>query len=84
MTRHKHFLGNKPGFVSIAYEMYQQPDSLVVMYRGQVVATTNGPRAGRGGVGFNWQPVGNDYSVDVIVTGAGQGTLWNYKIACPK
>ncbi|MBI3198676.1 MAG: hypothetical protein HYZ40_14460 [Rhodospirillales bacterium] len=84
VTRNKHYLGDKPGFVAINYNLYVRPDDIRVVYRGQVLAGTGGPRSGRGGFGFDWKPVGGDYSVDVIVTGEMLGTRWNYAMACPR
>jgi hypothetical protein len=84
VTRNKHYLGEKPGFVGINYNLYVRPDEVKVMYRGQVLATTHGPRSGRGGVSFNWNPVPGDYSVDVIVTGQMWGTRWTYAMSCPR
>ena len=84
VTRNKHYLGDKPGFVALNYQLFQRPDDIKVIYRGQQIAGTGGPRSGRGGFGFDWNPVAGDYSVDVIVTGEQWGTRWNYAIACPK
>ena len=84
VTRNKHYLGDKPGFVTINYNLYVKPDSIRVMYRGQEVAGTGGRRSGRGGFGFDWKPVAGDYSIDVIVTGDMVGTQWTYSLACPK
>ena len=84
VTRNKHYLGDKPGFVTINYNLYVRPDEIKVMYRGQQIAGTRGPRSGRGGFGFDWNPVGGDYSVDVIVIGEMLGTRWQYAMACPR
>jgi hypothetical protein len=84
VTRNKHYLGEKPGFVAINYNLYVKPDDIKVIYRGQVLAGTHGPRSGRGGFGFDWHPVAGDYSVDVIVTGEMWGTRWNYAMSCPR
>jgi hypothetical protein len=84
VTRNKHYLGDKPGFVAINYNLYVRPDDIKVVYRGQVLAGTHGPRSGRGGFGFNWNPVAGDYSVDVIVTGEMWGTRWTYAMSCPR
>ena len=84
VTRNKHYLGEKPGFVSINYNLYVKPDDIKVMYRGQQLAGTHGPRSGRGGFGFDWHPVAGDYSVDVIVTGEMWGTRWTYSMSCPR
>jgi hypothetical protein len=84
VTRNKHYLGDRPGFVAINYDLYVRPDDIKVVYRGQVLAGTHGPRSGRGGFGFNWNPVAGDYSVDVIVTGEMWGTRWKYQMSCPR
>jgi hypothetical protein len=84
VTRNKHYLGDRPGFVGINYNLYVKPDDIKVIYRGQMIAGTGGPRSGRGGFGFNWNPVAGDYSVDVIVTGEMWGTRWTYAMSCPR
>jgi hypothetical protein len=84
ITRNKHYLGDKPGFVAINYNLFVRPDDIKVIYRGQVLNGTGGPRSGRGGFGFDWKPVAGDYSVDVVVTGQMLGTRWNYAMACPR
>jgi hypothetical protein len=84
VTHNRHYLGEKPGFVGINYNLYVRPDDIKVMYRGQMLAGTHGPRSGRGGFGFNWNPVAGDYSVDVVVTGEMWGTRWTYAMSCPR
>jgi hypothetical protein len=84
VTRNRHYLGDRPGFVAINYNLYVKPDDIKVMYRGRMLAGTHGPRSGRGGFGFEWNPVGGDYSVDVIVTGELWGTRWTYNMSCPR
>ena len=84
ITRNKHYLGDKPGFVTINYNLFVRPDEIKVMYRGQQIAGTRGPRSHRGGFGFDWRPVGGDYSVDVVVIGEIYGTRWTYAMACPR
>jgi hypothetical protein len=84
VTRNRHYLGDKPGFVGINYNLYVKPDDIKVIYRGQVLAGTGGPRSGRGGFGFDWKPVAGDYSVDVVVTGEMWGTRWTYAMVCPR
>lgn len=84
VTRNRHYLGDRPGFVAINYNLYVKPDDIRVIYRGQVVAGTGGPRSGRGGFGFDWKPVAGDYSVDVVVTGEMWGTRWTYAMNCPR
>jgi hypothetical protein len=84
VTRNRHYLGDKPGFVAINYNLYVKPDDVKVVYRGQILNGTGGPRSGRGGFGFDWKPVAGDYSVDVIVTGEMWGTRWTYAMVCPR
>lgn len=84
VTHHRHYLGDRPGFVAINYNLYVKPDDIKVIYRGQVLAGTGGPRSGRGGFGFDWKPVAGDYSVDVVVTGEMWGTRWTYAMVCPR
>jgi len=84
VTRNRHYLGDKPGFVGINYNLYVKPDDIKVIYRGKVLAGTGGPRSGRGGFGFDWKPVPGDYSVDVVVTGEMWGTRWTYAMVCPR
>lgn len=84
VTRNRHYLGDKPGFVALNYQLFVRPDDIKVIYRGQQIAGTGGPRSGRGGFGFDWRPVAGDYSVDVIVTGEIWGTRWTYSISCPR
>lgn len=84
ITRNKHYLGDKPGFATINYNLFVRPDDIKVIYRGQVLNSTGGPRSGRGGFGFDWKPVAGDYSVDVVVTGQMLGTRWNYAMTCPR
>jgi len=84
ITRNRHYLGERPGFVAINYNLYVRPDDIKVVYRGQVIAGTHGPRSGRGGISFDWHPVAGDYSVDVIVTGEMWGTRWTYAMSCPR
>lgn len=84
VTRNRHYLGEKPGFVGINYNLYVKPDDIKVIYRGQVISGTGGPRSGRGGFGFDWKPVAGDYSVDVVVTGEMWGTRWTYSMTCPR
>jgi hypothetical protein len=82
-THHRHYQGDKPGFVKITYNNYLKPDDIQVVYRGQVIAGTGGPRSGHGKIRFDWSPVAGDYSVDVVVTGTLWGTRWHYSMACP-
>ena len=64
--------------------MFVKPDDLKVIYRGQVIAGTGGPRSSRGEIRFDWKPVARDYAVDVVVTGDMWGTRWTYAMSCPR
>jgi hypothetical protein len=83
VAHYLHYLGDKPGLVEIKYNLYTKPDDIKVIYRGQVIGGTGGPRSGRGTIRFDWNPVAGDYSVDVVVTGEMWGTRWGYSMACP-
>lgn len=83
ITRNKHFLGNQPGPVTINYDMKTIPDQMNVYYQGQIVASTSRFVSGRGGLTFNFQPRGGDYTVLVEVVGANPGTTWRYIVRCP-
>jgi hypothetical protein len=82
-THHLHYLGDTPGLTKITYNNNVKPDDIKVVYRGQVIAGTGGPRSGRGALSFDWNPVAGDYAVDVVVTGSLWGTRWNYSMTCP-
>jgi hypothetical protein len=82
-THHLHHLGDTPGLTKITYNNFAKPDDIKVVYRGQVIAGTGGPRSGRGALSFDWNPVAGDYAVDVVVTGDLWGTRWNYSMTCP-
>ncbi|MBV8407059.1 MAG: hypothetical protein JOY64_05480 [Alphaproteobacteria bacterium] len=83
VEHHRHYLGDAPGQVKIKYNLYSKPDTIEVFYRGQLIAGTGGPRSGRGAIRFDWNPVGGDYSVDVVVRGDVWETRWDYAMACP-
>jgi hypothetical protein len=86
VARNRHFLGDRPGRVTVRYNMLIEPDQLRVFYRGRIVAQTPGPVSGRGTVTFDWRPTpgGADaYVVEIEVIGRGLTTRWSYIIACP-
>jgi hypothetical protein len=83
VTRNRHYLGNKPGPVTIRYNMKMIPDQMNVYYRGQLVASTRHPTSFFGSLSFNFQPVDGDYSVMVEVVGPHRGTEWSYRLDCP-
>jgi hypothetical protein len=82
-TRTRHYLGPTPGPVTLDYDMQTVPDRVEVRYRGRVVASTPGMVSGRGRIGFNWQPQGNDHVVEVVVIGPFANTRWRYRLNCP-
>jgi hypothetical protein len=82
-THHLHYLGEKPGVVKVKYNMFVKPDDLRVVYRGQVIGGTGGPRSGRGHFTFDWTPTAGDYVVDVVVKGELWGTRSIYAMTCP-
>jgi hypothetical protein len=83
VTHHLHDLGDTPGRVKVKYNLYTKPDDIKIIYRGQVIGSTGGPRSGRGEISFDWSPVAGDHAVDVVVTRSAWGTRWSYSIGCP-
>lgn len=83
VPRNTHYLGDKPGFVIINYNLLERPDHIKVIHHGKVIASSPGPGGGRGAFGFDWKPVDGAYSIDVVATGAMFGTRWMYAMACP-
>lgn len=87
VTRNRHFLGDRPGRVTLEYNTLIEPDRIEVLYRGRQVATTRVPVSGRGSIGFDWRPTGSGpeaHVVEVIVSGFGLTTRWSYTIGCPR
>lgn len=87
VTRTRHFLGNRPGRVTLEYNTLIEPDHIEVLYRGRQLATTYLPVSGRGAISFDWRPTGSGpeaHVVDVIVSGFGLTTRWNYTLGCPR
>ena len=69
--------------MTIKYNMYVKPDDLEILYRGQVIGGTGGPRSGRGQFVFDWHPTAGDYVADVVVKGDLWGTRATYAMTCP-
>lgn len=87
ITRTRHFLGDRPGRVTLDYDTLIEPDHIEVLYRGRQLATTYLPVSGRGRLTFDWQPTGTGpdaHVVEVVVTGFGLTTRWSYTIGCPR
>ncbi len=84
LTRNRHYLGDKPGLVTIRYEMHSVPDEMRVYYRGRVVATTGRPVSGTGTLSFRYQPEDAIYTVLVEVASAEVQTGWDYTLGCPQ
>lgn len=87
VTRTRHYLGNRPGQVVLTYNTRIEPDQIDVYYRGRLVSTTQRPVPGRGAISFSYQPTGSGpeaNTVEVVVTGYGLTTQWNYSLGCPR
>jgi hypothetical protein len=87
VTRTRHYLGNRPGQVTLTYNTRIEPDQIDVYYRGRLVSSTYRPVSGRGQISFPYQPTGGGPEanvVEVVVTGFGLTTLWSYSIGCPR
>jgi hypothetical protein len=87
ITRTRHFLGDRPGQVTLTYNTLIEPDHIEVLYRGRQLATTRWPVSGRGSISFDWRPTGSGpeaHVVEVVVTGFGLTTRWNYTLGCPR
>ena len=87
ITRTRHFLGDRPGRVTLEYNTLIEPDHIEVLYRGRQLATTRWPVSGRGSIAFDWRPTGSGpeaHVVEVVVTGFGLTTRWNYTLGCPR
>ncbi len=83
-TRTLHFLGPNPGSVTLDYDNRRRPDSIVVRYRGRVLARTRGMVSGEGRITFDWRPQGDEQVVEVVVNGPDANTWWRYRLSCPK
>lgn len=87
ITRTRHFLGSRPGQVTLTYNTRIEPDQIDVFYRGRLVSSTYRPVSGRGTISFPYQPTGGGpeaNTVEVVVTGFGLTTQWNYSLGCPR
>ncbi len=87
VTRTRHFLGNRPGRVTLNYNTRIEPDQIDVYYRGRLVSSTYRPVSGIGAISFDYQPTGGGpeaNTVEVVVTGRGWTTQWSYMIGCPR
>ena len=87
VTRTRHYLGNRPGRVTLTYNTRIEPDQIDVYYRGRLVSSTYRPVSGTGAISFDYQPTGGGPEanvVEVVVRGYGLTTLWNYSIGCPR
>lgn len=87
VTRTRHFLGNRPGRVTLNYNTRIEPDQIDVYYRGRLVSSTYRPVSGIGAISFDYQPTGGGpeaNTVEVVVTGRGWTTQWSYTMGCPR
>ncbi|HJQ56011.1 MAG TPA: hypothetical protein VJ890_03850 [Vineibacter sp.] len=83
VTRNRHYVGDKPGPVTIRYNMKTIPDQMNVYYRGRLVASTSRAVSRYGGLTFDFQPEAGDYTVMIEVVGPHHGTEWQYRLNCP-
>lgn len=77
-----HTMG-KGGEVVIEYQMWYQPDRMDIVYRGQIIASTNTHVSGEGRLVFNFAPVGNDTDITVRISSMDGTTSWAYLMTCP-
>jgi hypothetical protein len=87
VTRTRHYLGNRPGQVTLNYNTRIEPDQIDVYYRGALISSTRRPVSGVGAITFPYNPTGGGPEanvVDVVVTGFGFTTRWSYTIGCPR
>ena len=77
-----HTMG-KSGKVVIEYQMWYQPDKMDILYRGQIIASTNTFVSGTGRLVFNLSAVGSDTDITVRVTSLDGTTSWTYIMTCP-
>lgn len=77
-----HTMG-KGGRVVIEYQMWYQPDRMDILYRGQIIASTNTHVSGTGRLIFNLVPVGADTDITVRVSSLDGTTSWTYIMTCP-
>lgn len=83
VTETWHYLGPDAGYLTISYNMYQQPDGMEVFYEGQLVGTTGGFVSNTGEISFFYPGPPNDTRCLIRVTGSGTGTAWDYQLNCP-
>lgn len=76
-------MGSNPGRVAIEYNMMSQPDQMDVYYQNQMLATTKGLVSGTGKLEFNYNPVGGDTTIKVVVSSNTDSTQWTYLVKCP-
>ena len=93
-TINRHDLGDKPGKVTVAFDMYDELDKLEIYLNNQVVASTfDVPNNQNGFVGddiasgccgsisFNYTAVGDKFCV-IKVFGLDKSS-WTYSLSCP-
>lgn len=81
----KHELGKKSGTVLVDFDMENIPDSIIVIYNGNVVASSNGLVNGRSSISFEYKADNSKPSFCIVELSAPQdGTAWSYILNCPK
>lgn len=78
-----HEMGPTAGPVFIRYQMWNLPDRLKVIYRGQVVAQTQGYVVGEGDLTFDYTPVDGNTVITIRIESITADTTWAYLIGCP-
>jgi hypothetical protein len=81
----KHELGTKSGTVTVDFDMENIPDSIVIIYDGKVIASSNGLVSGRNSISFKYNAGILHPSFCFVELAAPQdGTSWSYLLNCPQ
>ena len=75
ITETRHYLGPRPGQVSLNMQNYQAPDRIRVYHKGRLLAETPGFVPGRGVITFNWNPPPGSTADDRADADAAQAAL---------
>ncbi|MBA4320987.1 MAG: hypothetical protein C0412_21560 [Flavobacterium sp.] len=81
----KHELGKKSGTVIVDFDMENIPDSIVVIYDGKIIASSNGLVSGIDTISFEYKADNSKPSFCIVELAAPQnGTSWSYLLNCPQ
>lgn len=85
-----HKLGPTGGIACVYYDTYSQPDQISIYYNGDLISYTYdtdpftpAPVSGQGCLYFDYEPVGNNFNIQVHVDADETGTNWWYTVVCP-